>query len=205
MVQTPAKPETETLLLNLPRTLKLHVTSDQFVLLAASNRDLQLERTAQGELIVNPPTGWQTGQQNSRISGELYLWWRNAGEPGKVFDSSTGFTLPNNAIRSPDAAWVSQERCDTLTDEQKATFAPICPDFVVELRSTSDTFKSLQEKMQEYLENGARLGWLINPKNRTVAVYRVGLETEVLTNPKQLSGEEVLPGFMLDLRRVWGE
>ncbi|MFP4006428.1 MAG: Uma2 family endonuclease [Spirulinaceae cyanobacterium] len=205
MLQTPNLEETETLLLNLPRTLKLYVTPDQFILLAASNRDLQLERTAQGELIVNPPTGWQTGQQNSSISGELYLWWRNAGEPGKVFDSSTGFTLPNNAIRSPDAAWVSQERCDALTDEQKRTFAPVCPNFVVELRSTSDTLKSLQEKMQEYLENGARLGWLINPKNRTVAIYRVGLETEVLTNPDRLSGEEVLPGFVLDLRRVWGE
>ncbi len=205
MVQTPAKPETETLLLNLPRTLKLYVTPEQFILLAASNRDLQLERTAQGELIVNPPTGWQTGKQNINITTELCLWWRNAGEPGEVFDSSTAFTLPNNAIRSPDASWVSQERCDTLTDAQKATFAPVCPDFVVELRSTSDTLNSLQEKMQEYLENGAKLGWLINPKNRTVAVYRVGLETEVLDNPSQLSGEEVLPGFVLDLRRVWGD
>ncbi|MEC4804843.1 MAG: Uma2 family endonuclease [Jaaginema sp. PMC 1079.18] len=203
MVQTPAKPET--LLLHLPKTLKLHITPDQFATLAASNRDLQLERTAKGELIVNPPTGWETGKQNSSISGELYLWWRNAGEPGEVFDSSTAFTLPNNAIRAPDAAWVSPERCDALTDAQKATFAPVCPDFVMELRSTSDTLKSLQEKMQEYLENGAKLGWLINPKNRTVTVYREGLETEVLDNPSQLSGEEVLPGFVLDLRRVWGD
>ncbi|MEC4805318.1 MAG: Uma2 family endonuclease [Jaaginema sp. PMC 1079.18] len=205
MIQTPAKSQTKTLTLNLPRHLKLHITPEQFIILAASNRDLQLERTAQGELIVNPPTGWQTGEQNINITTELCLWWRNAGKPGKVFDSSTAFTLPNHAIRSPDASWISQERWDSLTDEQKGTFARICPDFVVALRSASDTLKSLQEKMQEYMNNGARLGWLINPKNRTVEVYRVGLETEILTNPKQLSGAEIVPGFVLDLRQVWGE
>jgi Uma2 family endonuclease len=204
MVQTPAQSETETLSLELPRSLKLYVTPEQFEALAASNRELRLERTAQGELIVNPPTGWETGKRNSSISGELYLWWRNAGSPGEVFDSSTGFYLPNSANRSPDACWVSQERWDTLTDEQKGTFANICPDFVVELRSSSDTLKSLQEKMGEYMDNGARLGWLIDPKNRTVEVYRVGLEVEVLSNPTELSGEEVLPGFVLNLRRVWG-
>ncbi|MBP0040290.1 MAG: Uma2 family endonuclease [Roseofilum sp. SBFL] len=203
MVQTPTKPET--LSLELPRTLKLYVTQEQFEALAASNRDLQLERTAQGELIVNPPTGWESGKRNSRISGELYIWWRNAGEPGEVFDSSTAFILPNGANRAPDASWISQERWDALTEEQKGTFANICPDFVVELRSASDTLKSLQEKMQEYMDNGAKLGWLINPKNRTVEVYRVGLEVEILSNPTELSGEEILPGFVLDLRRVWGE
>ncbi|MDJ1172199.1 Uma2 family endonuclease [Roseofilum sp. BLCC_M154] len=204
MVQTPTKPETETLLLTLPTTLKLYVTQAQFEALAASNRDLRLERTAKGELIVNPPTGWETGKRNWSISGELYLWWRNTGEPGQAFDSSTGFILPNGANFSPDACWISQERWDALTDEQKGTFPNICPDFVVELRSKSDTLKSLQEKMQEYMENGAKLGWLIDPKNRTVAVYRGGLEVEILSNPSELSGEEVLPGFVLDLRRVWG-
>lgn len=204
MVQTPAKLETETLLLTLPTTLKLYVTQAQFEALAASNRDLRLERTAQGELIVNPPTGWETGKRNWSISGELYLWWRNTGEPGQAFDSSTGFILPNGANLSPDACWISQERWDALTDEQKGTFPNICPDFVVELRSKSDTLKSLQEKMQEYMENGARLGWLIDPQQRTVEVYRVGLEVEILSNPSELSGEEVLPGFVLDLRRVWG-
>lgn len=203
MVQTPTVPETETLLLELPKTLKLYVTQEQFEILAASNRELQLERTANGELIVNPPTGWETGEQNSSISGELYLWWRNAGEPGKVFDSSTGFILPNGANLSPDASWVSQERWDTLNEEQKRMFAQICPDFVVELRSHSDTIKSLREKMQEYMDNGARLGWLINPKTRKVEVYRVGLEVEILPNPTELSGEAVLPGFVLELRRVW--
>jgi Uma2 family endonuclease len=203
MVQVPTQLEPSTLALELPRNLNLYVTAEQFSALAASNRDLQLERTAQGELIVNPPTGWETGKRNSRISGELYLWWRNAGEPGEVFESSTGFTLPNGAIRSPDASWVSQARWDTFSEPQKVRFANICPDFVVELRSQSDTLTSLQEKMQEYMNNGAQLGWLINPQTRTVEVYRVGLEVEVLSNPVELSGEDVLPGFVLNLHRVW--
>ncbi|WP_204105853.1 MULTISPECIES: Uma2 family endonuclease [Spirulina sp. CCY15215] len=204
MVQTPTQLETETLLLEYPKTLKLYVTQEQFAVLAASNRELRLERTAGGELIVNPPTGWETGKQNWSISGELYLWWRNSGEPGEAFESSTGFTLPNSAIRSPDASWVSQERWDALTLEQTGTFANICPDFVVELRSVSDTLKSLQEKMQEYMENGAVLGWLIDPKKRKVEVYRLGSEVEILSNPTELLGEEVLPGFVLNMRRVWG-
>jgi Uma2 family endonuclease len=203
MVQTPTKPET--LLLELPRTLKLHVTQEQFEALAASNRDLQLERTAKGELIVNPPTGWESGKRNSRITGQLDRWDEENENLGQAFDSSTAFILPNGANRAPDASWISQERWDALTEEQKGTFANICPDFVVELRSVSDTLKSLQEKMQEYMENGAKLGWLIDPKNRTVEVYRVGLEVEVLSDPTELSGEEVLPGFVLNLRRVWGE
>ncbi len=203
MVQTPPKLETETLLIELPKSITLYVNQEQFTALTAVNRDVRLERTAQGELIVNPPTGWETGERNCSISAELYIGWRNAGEPGKVFDSSTGFILPNGAIRSPDACWVSQERWDALTSEQKGTFANICPDFVVELRSSSDTLKSLQEKMREYLENGAILGWLIDPKHRRVEIYRLGLGVETLENPAGLSGEEMLPGFTLDLRRVW--
>ena len=202
MVQTPVKHETETLLLTLPKTLKLYVTQEQFEVLAASNRELQLERTAQGELIVNPPTGWETGKRNRSIIGKLDRWYEDNGSFGEAFDSSTGFILPNGANLSPDAAWISQERWDALTDEQKETFPNICPDFVVELRSKSDTLKSLQEKMQEYMDNGARLGWLIDPQNRTVEIYRVGLEVEVLSNPTELSGEEVLPNFVLNLRRV---
>lgn len=203
MVQTPTKPETETLLLKLPRTLNLYVTPEQFAALAASNRELRLERTAKGELIVNPPTGWETGKRNRSIIGQLDRWYENH-QQGEAFDCNTGFILPNGANRSPDACWVSQERWDALTDEQKGTFPNICPDFVVELRSASDTFQSVQEKMQEYMDNGAKLGWLIDPQNRTVEVYRVGLEVEVLSNPIELSGEAVLPGFVLDLRRVWG-
>jgi Uma2 family endonuclease len=204
MIQTPANPETETLLLGFPKTLKLHVTQEQFATLAASNRELQLERTAQGELIVNPPTGWETGERNRSIIGQLDRWYDENGNLGKAFDCSTGFILPNGATRSPDACWISQERWDALTDEQKGTFANICPDFIVELRSQSDTLQSLQEKMQEYMDNGAKLGWLIDPKNRIVEVYRVGLEVERLSNPTELSGEEILLGFILNLSRVWG-
>ena len=203
MVQTPASPETETLLIELPKTIGLYVTQEQFAALAAANRNLRLERTAQGELIVNPPTGWETGERNWSISGELYLWWRNSGEPGKAFDSSTGFILPNGATRSPDASWVSRERWQALTPEQKGAFANICPDFIVELRSSSDRLGSLQAKMREYIDNGALLGWLIDPQQRRVEIYRPGLAVEVLENPTELSGEAVLPGFVLNLRRVW--
>lgn len=192
-----------TISLLIPHDLTLKVSHEEFVKLAEANRELRLERTAQGELIVNPPTGWQTGKRNMGISGELYLWWRNAGKPGEVFDSSTGFTLPNGADRSPDASWVSQSRWDALSDEQKQTFANVCPDFVVELRSRSDSLKTLQEKMQEYRDNGARLGWLIDPKNRRVEIYRQGQEVEVISQPETLSGEDVLPGFVLQLDLIW--
>ncbi len=202
MVQTPTSLQNQTLLI-LPKSIGLYVTQEQFAALAAANRDLRLERTANGELIVNPPTGWETGKRNSSISGELYLWWRNAGEPGEVFDSSTGFILPNGATRSPDASWVSRERWQALIPEQKGTFANICPDFVVELRSSSDTLKSGQDKMREYIDNGALLGWLINPQHRRVEIYRSSKGVEVLENPAELSGEAVLPGLVLNLRRVW--
>jgi Uma2 family endonuclease len=205
MVRTPAQLKPETLSLQVPKTINLYVTQEQFAALAASNRELQLERTAQGELIVNPPTGWETGKRNFSIIGQLHRWYDENGAIGEAFECSTGFTLPNGAIRSPDAGWISQERWDALTDEQKGTFANICPDFVVELRSESDTLKLLQAKMQEYMENGARLGWLIDPQTRTVEVYRVGLDVEVLSNPAELSGEGVLPGFVLNLCRVWGK
>lgn len=189
--------------LHIPNDLTLKVSHEDFVKLAAANRDLRLERTAQGELIVNPPTGWETGERNMEISGELYLWWRNAGKPGKIFDSSTGFTLPNGADRSPDASWVSQPRWDALSDDQKQTFANVCPDFVVELRSRTDSLKTLQEKMREYMDNGARLGWLIDPKNRRIEIYRQGQEVEVLSQRQTLSGEDVLPGFVLQLDLIW--
>ncbi len=199
MVQAPLKP----LSLQLPHRLALRVTPEQFVALAAANRELRLERTATGELIVNPPTGGNTGKRNWNIAGELYLWWRNAEEPGEAFDSSTGFELPNGANRSPDAAWISQTRWDSLTPEEQDSFIPLCPDFVVELRSKNDTLKDLRAKMEEYRENGAKLGWLIDPKNKRVEIYRPGQAVEVLENPSGLSGETVLPGFSLSLKRVW--
>ncbi|NJL67172.1 MAG: Uma2 family endonuclease [Richelia sp. CSU_2_1] len=187
----------------LPPDLKLNISHEDFEKLAAVNRDIRLERTSTGELIVNPPTGWETGERNISISGELYIWWRGADRPGKVFDSSTAFTLPNGAIRSLDASWVSQSQWDALTDVQQQTFANVCPDFVVELRSKSDNLKPLQEKMQEYLDNGARLGWLINPKQRQVEVYRSNQKVEILEHPQTVSGEDVLVGFVLQLNLIW--
>ncbi|MGK7880839.1 MAG: Uma2 family endonuclease [Crocosphaera sp.] len=199
MVNAPPK----TLLLQLPHQLALRVTSEQFAALAAANRELHLERTATGELIVNPPTGSETGKRNSKIIYFLVRWIEEEGGNGEAFDSSTGFELPNGANRSPDASWVSQARWDALTPEQRQGFAPLCPDFVVELRSKNDTLKDLRAKMEEYRENGAKLGWLINPKNKQVEIYRPGQEVEALENPSQLSGETVLPGFSLNLKRVW--
>ncbi|NEO87929.1 MAG: Uma2 family endonuclease [Spirulina sp. SIO3F2] len=202
MVQSPPQPQT--LSLQLPHNLALRVTPEQFATLAATNRDLRLERTATGELIVNPPTGGNTGKRNWSISGELYLWWRSHQEPGEAFDSSTGFELPNGANRAPDAAWVRQDRWEALTPEQQDGFIPLCPDFAVELRSKTDTLKDLRAKMTEYIENGTQLGWLIDPKNKRVEIYRPGQAVEVLENPDALSGEPILSGFCLDLKRVWG-
>ena len=203
MVQTPASRETETLSIELPKAIGLYVTQEQFAALAAANRDLRLERSAKGELIVNPPTGWETGRRNRTLTGQLDRWYEENEDLGEAFDSSTGFILPNGATRSPDASWVSRERWQALTPEQKGTFAHICPDFVVELRSSSDTLKSGQDKMREYIDNGAILGWLIDPQQRRVEIYRAGKDVEVLENPAELSGEALLPGFVVNMRRVW--
>ncbi|MEG4321843.1 MULTISPECIES: Uma2 family endonuclease [unclassified Microcoleus] len=192
------------LTLELPQSIALQVTYEQFEALAIANRDLRLERTSQGELIVNPPVGWESSRRNSSLTGQLYYWHEANEELGNAYDSSGGFTLPSGAIRSPDASWVSRQRWDALTPEQRRTFPQICPDFVVELRSGSDSLPALQAKMREYLENGARLGWLINPQNRRVEIYRPGTEVEVLENPAALSGEDVLPGFVLNLQKLWG-
>ncbi|MDP8934147.1 MAG: Uma2 family endonuclease, partial [Cyanobacteriota bacterium] len=168
----------------------------------AVNRDLRLERTATGELIVMPRTGSDTGNRNLDISGQLWLWNRQT-KLGVVFDSSTGFQLPNGADRSPDASWVKLERWQTLTPKEQEGFAPLCPDFVVELRSKSDNMEPLREKMREYIANGSHLGWLIDRKNQKVEIYRQNRDVEILDNPTTLSGEDVLPGFVLDLTDVW--
>lgn len=192
-----------TLLLVLPAELYLQVTPEQFEELARVNRDLRLERNAQGELIVSPPTGWETGKRNFSLIGQLYRWCEENNSPGEAFESSTGFILPNNANRSPDVSWVSSARWNALTTEQKGTFPNICPDFVVELRSASDNLAPLQAKMREYLENGAMLGWLIDPKNRRVEIYRFGQEVEVLERPLKLNGENLLPGLVVNLQQFW--
>jgi Uma2 family endonuclease len=194
---------TENLLLELPPEIALHVTPEQFELLSIANRDLQLERTATGELIVNPPTGGETGYRSSKITYFLVRWIEEEGGYGIPFDSSTGFYLPNGAHRSPDAAWLTSERWESLSEKEKRGFIPLCPDFVVELRSPSDSLGKAQEKMREYRENGARLGWLIDPKTKKAEIYRPNAEVEVLDNPRQLSGADVLVGFTLDLTRVW--
>jgi Uma2 family endonuclease len=201
MIQTPTQPQT--LSLELPSELVLQVNQEQFEVLAAANRDLKLERTSEGELIVNPPTGGETGYCNIKISYFLVKWVEEEGGNGIPFDSSTGFRLPNGANRSPDASWVSRERWESLTPQQRKGFVPLCPDFVVELRSESDSLTKLQAKMREYIDNGAKLGWLIDPQNRRVEIYRPGREVEVWENSSKLSGEEILPGFVLNLRRVW--
>lgn len=187
---------------NIPTTITLKISHEQFVDLALANRDLQLERTATGELIILPPTGSYTGKRNFDIAGQLWLWNRQT-KLGEAFDSSTGFHLPNGADRSPDAAWIRQERWDALSLEQQETFAPICPDFVLELRSKTHSLEKLQAKMREYIENGASLGWLIDRKNQRVEIYRTGKDVEILEHTVSLSGEDVLPGFVLDLTEVW--
>lgn len=186
--------------ITIPQSFK--VTHEQFQQIAAVNRDLRLERTATGELIVMPPTGSETGNRNLDISGQLWLWNRQT-KLGVAFDSSSGFKLPNGADRSPDASWVKLERWQTLTPKEQEGFAPLCPDFVVELRSKSDNMEPLREKMREYITNGSRLGWLIDRKNQKVEIYRQNQDVEILDHPRTLSGEEVLPGFVLDLTDVW--
>lgn len=174
------------------------LTDEQFYKLCRTNRDLRFERTAAGELIVMSPAGSKSGNRNASLTSQVWIWNKQTGS-GKVFDSSTGFRLQNKAIRSPDVAWVELERWNALTAEQQEKFAPLCPDFVIELRSITDELKPLQLKMQEYLDNGLRLGWLIDPQTGRVEIYRPETEIEVVQSPAHLSGEEVLPGFVLSL------
>jgi Uma2 family endonuclease len=188
------------LILNNPEIIP--ITDEQFYQLCAANRELKLERTAKGDLIIMPPTGGITGNRNFKLAQQLANWADTDGT-GIGFDSSTCFKLPKGGERSPDAAWISLEKWNLLTPEQQEKFPPICPDFIIELRSPSDSLKPLQEKMQEYMDNGCRLGWLINRQNRQVEIYRQGQEKQTLENPPTLSGEDVLPGFVLNLQLIW--
>ncbi|MBD2201355.1 Uma2 family endonuclease [Calothrix sp. FACHB-1219] len=175
-----------------------HLTDEQFYQLCLANKDLSLEMNAAGELIIVPPVGGESGNQEAGLITDLEIWNRQA-KLGKVFSSSTIFTLPNGAKRSPDAAWVKLERWEALTVEQRKKFPPLVPDFVIELRSETDSLKPLQQKMQEYIDNGLRLGWLINPQDATVEIYRINQAVEVLQIPNIISGEDVLPGFELQV------
>ena len=180
----------------------IKLTDDQFYQLCRNNPDIKFERNAKGEIIVMPPTGGETGNHNSEINADFVIWNRQT-KLGKVFDSSTCFKLPNGADRSPDVSWIQQARWDALTPQQKEKFPPIAPDFVLELMSPTDSLKETQSKLQEYMDNGVQLGWLINRKTQRVEIYRPGQEVEVLGSPTELSGENILPGFVLNLQTVW--
>jgi Uma2 family endonuclease len=186
--------------LNLDAAIEL--TDDQFYKLCRNNPDLKFERNAQGELIIMPPTGGETGRRNTNLIIDVGTWNRQT-QLGQVFDSSTCFKLPNGADRSPDVSWIRQDRWDALTLEQKEKFPPICPDFVIELMSPSDTLKTVQAKMQEYIDNGVKLGWLLNRKDEQAEIYQPQQDIERLQSPTSLSGKATLPGFVLDLGSIW--
>jgi Uma2 family endonuclease len=189
-----------------PVVLKLkpaiNLTDDQLFELCQLNRDWRIEYTAQGELIVMPPTGGESSNRNAELTYQVQAWTRRD-QAGVAFDSSGGFKLPNGATRSPDAAWVRRSRLAGLTREQKQKFLPLCPDFVIELRSPTDNLQAVLDKMQEYLDNGAQLGWLLDPLTRRVHVYLPQRPPEILDAPNTLSADPLLPGFVLDLRKIW--
>lgn len=193
----------ETLSLNVPSAVAL--TDEQFYQLCLANEDWKLELTADGELTIMPPTGGETGIKNSDLNAQLVVWNRQT-KLGFVFDSSTLFRLPGGAKRSPDASWVIRERWEALPREERQRFPPLCPDFVIELRSETDNLDKLRSKMQDYLINGLRLGWLIDPQTSLIEIYRPNQEVETLISTNQvppiLSGESVLPEFVLDLASI---
>jgi Uma2 family endonuclease len=180
----------------------MRVVNDQFFEFCQANKELRIERTAQGDCEIMAPTGGETGWRNSGLTAQLYNWAEREGS-GVVFDSSSGFVLPNGAIRSPDVSWVKKSRLATLTPEQKQRFLPLCPDFVIELRSPSDNLKALQDKMQEYIENGASLGWIIDSEAKQVLVFQPQKKPFSLEKPEFLSANEVLMGFELDMQKIW--
>jgi len=189
------------LVLQIPSSMQM--TDEQFFEFCQVNRDLRIERNKFGELVIMPPTGSETGNREGNIFGPLWVWSEQDGT-GITFSSSTGFKLSTGAERSPDASWIKLERWNALSAEQQKRFAPICPDFVVELKSPSDNLQTLKEKMEEYMnEPGIQLGWLIDRKQRKVYIYRPGLPEECLDNPASVSDELVLPGFILNMSKVW--
>ncbi len=191
--------ETKPLLLDISH-VTLQITHAEFERLCQDNPELRLELTANGELITMAPAGWESSERNGNLTTDVAIWNRQT-KRGKVFDSSGGFTLPNGAVRSPDVTWIEKSKLEDISPT--IAFPSVVPDFVIELRSKSDSLKVLQAKMQEYQENGVRLGWLINSQQQEVEIYRLGREVEVLQSPVTLSGEDVLPGFTLDLTPIW--
>ncbi|WP_330204148.1 Uma2 family endonuclease [Cyanobacterium sp. Dongsha4] len=188
--------------LSTPLELELQLTDEQFFELCHKHKDLRFERNAQGDLIIMSPTGGLTGNRNADLIYQLIAWNRQK-KLGKVFDSSTGFKLPNGSNRSPDASFITSKKWNNLTLEQQEKFLSLAPDFAIELKSPSDKLTNIQEKMQEYIDNGVKLGWLINPEKKEVEIYRQGQKKEVLNNPKILLGEDVLPDFVLDLTEIF--
>ena len=202
MAETKIKVKTEYHPVVLHTYPAFDMDEEQFFEFCLQNKDVRIERTAEGNLEVMPPTGGETGNHNVKLTARLEIW-AEQDDNGAAFDSSTGFRLPNGAVRAPDAAWVRRGRLAELTAEQKRKFIPLCPDFVVELRSPTDSLSLIEAKMREYIENGAVLGWLIDPEERKVHVYRPDETPRLLENPVEVSGGPVLPGFTLDLRRIW--
>jgi Uma2 family endonuclease len=198
---TPTQQKTDALVLHFGPLLK-KMSEEEFFEFCMLNKDLRIELTGTGDLIIMPPTGGKTGVRNFELSGMFWAWVKQDGT-GVGFDSSTLFSLPNGAKRSPDLAWVRKERWEALTDEEQEKFSPLCPDFVVELRSPSDSLKRLRQKMEEYVSNGAQLGWLIDPVRKKVYIYRPQSAVEILDDPESLSGDPLLRGFALDVRSLW--
>ena len=180
----------------------VHLANEQFFDFCQINKDLRIERTALGDCEIMAPTGWETGRKNLSLAAQLYIWAEQDAN-GIASDSSTGFILPNGATRSPDVAWVKKSRLETLTPEQKQKFLPLCPDFVIELRSPSDSLKTLKEKMHEYIENGVSLGWLIDPQTQQVFIFQPQKTALQLDNPAFLVADALLKGFKLDMHKLW--
>ena len=178
------------------------MTDDQFFDFCQLNRHFRIERNQIGDLFIMSPTGSETEERNFNLNGQLWIWTKQDGT-GVGFGSSGGFTLPNGAVRSPDAAWIKRTKWEIIPAEKRKKFAPICPEFVVELRSENDSLSTLKEKMQEYIDNGTQLAWLIDRKQRKVFIYRPNCGVEELDNPQTLTGEDILPGFVLDLSEIW--
>ena len=181
---------------------KLRMNDEEFFDFCQLNPELRIERTSEGDIIVMAPTGGKTGRRNAKLIVAFGTWAQEDGS-GQFFDSSTEFILPNRAGRSPDVSWVGNERWDSLTPKEQEQFPPLCPDFVVELRSPTDSLRTLGAKMEEYISNGAQLGWLIDPFDRKVHIYRAGTAPEILNDPETVSGEPLLKGFVLDVRSLW--